>query len=202
MERPHRIDTEAVESIGHVIGMAAVIVGIAGLALSIGLAEDFSLQADNLSDLGDPATDLDWLFNGTIILAGVLSTVFFLTLTGRLPKGSQRLGVGIFAVSGAMLTGIGIFPAGHPLHLPLAGGFFVGVTVGLVAVGYGDRQAGRERRSKISWNLALLHVVAWSFAYVALEGVALPELVGVACFAIWILIVVIQRGRILPNARL
>lgn len=202
MERPRRVDTEAIESIGHVIGIAAVIVGIAGLALSIGLAEDFSLQANNLSDLGDPATALDWLFNGTIILAGVLSTAFFLALTGRLPEGTQRIGVGIFALSGAMLTGVGIFPTGHPLHMPLAGGFFAGVTIGLVVVGYGDRKAGRARRSKISWNLALLHVVAWSFAYVALEGVALPELVGVACYAIWILIVVIQRGRILPNAHL
>lgn len=195
MSEPATGEPDAIESIGHVVGIAAVIVAIAGLALSIGIAEDFSLQDNALSDLGDPGVDAAWLFNGTAVLGGLLATIFFMTLIRRLNNVYQRIGVGLFGLAGVSLIGVGLFPLGQPLHLPASAGFFLCVTIGLIVVGYGDRQMGRERRSKIAWNLALLHIIAWAFAYMALEGVALPELVGVAVYGIWILITVVQRGR-------
>ncbi len=192
-------DPDAIESIGHVLGIAGVIVAIAGLALSIGLAQDFSLQENALSDLGGPDVDAPWIFNATVIIGGVFASIFFLTLIRRLSNRYQQIGVGLFLIASLSLVGVGLFPIDHDLHLGMAFGFFLGITLGLIVVGYGDREVGLERRSKIAWNLALLHIIAWSFAYMALDGVALPELVGVVAYGIWILITIIQRGRILPH---
>lgn len=193
-----RIGLDPVESIGHVIGMAAVVVATAGIALSIALAEGFSLQRQALSDLGAPGAPTAWLFNGTLAVAGILAAAFCASLLGRLRNVYQRAGVAALGVASLSLIAVGAFPTGHALHLPAAAGFFVGVTLGLALVGYGDHVGGRPGRSRIALNLALLHVVAWSFAYLTLPGVALPELVGGVALAIWIVVMVIQRGRGLP----
>lgn len=194
-----RIDADAVESIGHVAGVIAVIVGLAGVGLAIVLADGFSLREQALSELGEPGATTEWLFNGTLLVAGVLAAVFCASLLPKLRQPFQRAGVALLGLAGIALAGIGVFPMGHVLHLPVAVAFFVSLTVGLVVAGYGDREHGRARRSRVSFNLALLHILAWSFAYVTLDGIALPELVGGLIFGVWIVIVVIQRGRELPT---
>lgn len=193
-----KLDDEAVESLGHVAGVIATVVGLAGVALAIVLAEGFSLREQALSELGQAGASTAWLFNGTLVVAGLLATLFCASLVARLGHTFQRAGVALIGLSGLSLAGIGAFPMGHPLHRPLAIAFFVLLTIGLVVTGYGDREFGRPRRSRVSLNLAIMHVLAWSFAYVTLEGVALPELVGGVIFGVWILIVVIQRGRDIP----
>lgn len=199
MEPRLRLDADAVESIGHVAGIVGVIVGLAGVALAIALADGFSLREQALSELGASGADTALLFNGSLVVSGLLAAVFCASLVARLGNPFQRAGVALLAVSAVSLAGIGVFPMGDPLHLPFAVGFFVMLTVGLVVTGYGDREFGRPGRSRVSLNLALLHVVAWSFAYLTLEGIALPELAGGVVFGVWIVIVVIQRGRDLPT---
>lgn len=192
------LDADAVESLGHVAGVIAATVGLAGVALAIGLSGEFSLREQALSELGATGASTAWLFNGTLVLAGFLAMLFCASLIARLRHVFQRAGVGLLGLAAASLVGVGLFPTGNPLHLPFAVGFFVLLTVGLLLTGYGDREADRPRRSRISLNLAVLHLLAWSFGFLTLEGVALPELVGGVIFAVWIIIVVIQRGRALP----
>lgn len=201
MDVMDRLEIDSAESIGHVIGMAAVVIGTAGIILSIALAEGFSLRRQALSDLGAPGVPQAWLFNGTLIVAGALAAIFCASLLDRLPNRYQRSGIGTLLVASVSLVGVGLFSTGHVLHRPASIVFFLGVTLGLALLGYGDHLAGRSGRSRIELNLALLHVLAWSFAVVTLRGVALPELVGGAVFAIWIVVMVIQRGRGLPILR-
>ncbi len=198
MEPRLRLDGDAVESIGHVAGAIAVLVGLSGLALAIVLTEGFSLREQALSELGRPGANTAFLFNGSLVLAGSLAAVFCLSLIAKLNHGAQRAGVGLLALAGIALACVGLFPMGHALHGPVAVGFFLLLTLGLLVTGYGDREFGRPGRSRVSLNLAVLHVLAWSFAFVALEGIALPELVGGVVYALWIVIVIIQRGRDLP----
>lgn len=193
-----RLANVSLEGVGHVIGLAAVIVATAGIALSIGFAESFMLREHALSDLGAPGAETGWLFNGTVILAGVLATLFCLSLYPNLANRFRRLGTGLMAIAGLGAAGVGVFPLGHALHEPVAAVFFIGLTAGLVAFGYGDLERERPRRGQVLLNLALLHLVAWSFAIVTLDGLALPELVGIAAYGIWIILVVIHRGRLLP----
>ncbi|MFP4628470.1 MAG: DUF998 domain-containing protein [Halobacteriales archaeon] len=195
MELRTALDAEAVEALGHVAGIVAAIVGLAGVAMSVVLADGFSPREQALSELGQAGAATAWLFNGSLAVAGTLGAVFAASLLFRLAHPMQRLGVGILGLAALGLAGVGVFPMGEPLHLPAAALFFVGLTVGLVVVGLGDREAGRPMRSRVSLNLAFLHLLAWAFGYATLGGVALPELVGGIVFALWIVIVVIQRGR-------
>ncbi|MFW6448079.1 MAG: DUF998 domain-containing protein [Halobacteriota archaeon] len=199
MEVRPRLDAEAVESLGHVAGVVAALVGLAGVALSVVLAEGFSLREQALSELGQAGADTAWLFNGSVVVAGILGAIFAASILRRLAHPLQRVGVAILGLAALGLAAVGIFPMGHALHLPAALLFFVGLTVGLIVTSIGDRKIDRPRRSRISLNLALLHVLAWAFAFVTLEGIALPELIGGIIFAVWIVIVVIQRGRDLPE---
>lgn len=198
MRQRGQFDLDSVEAVGHVIGMIAVFVGVAGVILSMGLAEDFSVRTGALSDLGDPDRGLSWLFNWSLMLTGALATAFFATLINRFDNRYQRVGTAVLTVASASLLAVGIFPIGHAFHLPVSASFFITLTLGVLISGIGDHQVGRIRRSRVAFNLVLLHVIAWAFAYYALDGVALPELVGALVFAIWIILLVIQRGRDLP----
>lgn len=193
-----RLNLDSAEAIGHVIGMIAVFVGVAGLIISIALATEFSIQQNALSDLGDPARDLAYLFNGTAIVTGLLAAIFFAILTRRLENQYQRIGMAVMVVASISLAGVGVFSIGHVLHVLFAVGFFLGLTLGILITGIGDRQSGRPRRAMVAFNLVVLHLLAWGFGYLTLEGVALPETVGALIFGIWILLLVIQRGRDLP----
>ncbi len=199
MDLRDRLDLDSAEAIGHVIGMIAVFVGVAGLILSIALTTDFSIQDDALSDLGDADQELSWLFNGTVIVAGGLSAIFFTILSNRMNDPYQRAGMVLNAIAGISLLGVGVFPIGHPLHLPVSVLFFIALTLGILVTGYGDRQGARPRRAIVAFNLVLLHVIAWIFGYLMLDGVALPELVGALTFSIWIVLLIIQRGEDLPG---
>lgn len=190
-----RLNHDSAEAIGHVIGMIAVFVGVAGLVLSIALATDFSIQDNALSELGEGDRELAWLFNGTTILAGALAAIFFAILIDRVKNRYQRTGMAIMAIAGVSLAGIGLFPIGHPLHLPVAVIYFVALSLGILMTGYGDRQRDRPLRAMVAFNLVLLHAIAWLFSYLTLEGIALPETVGALIYGIWIILIVIQRGR-------
>lgn len=199
MEVRRRLDLDSVEAVGHVLGVIAVFVGITGLMLSIGLAEGFSVREDALSELGEPGYEFAWLFNVPITIAGVLAAVFFATLIDRVEARLQRAGMAVMSVAGLALGAVGLFPLGHPLHGPVAIGFFIGLTLGMMLTGLGDRQVGRSRRAKVAFNLVGLHLLAWAFGLTMLEGIALPELVGALAYAIWTLLLVVQRGRDLPT---
>lgn len=194
-----RLDLDSVEAIGHVIGMIAVFVGITGLMLSIGLADDFSIQQDALSDLGDPETDLAWLFNVPVIIAGILAAIFYASLIERFDHRYQRVGTAIMGLSGLALAAVGAFPLGHALHVPVAVVFFVGLTVGILVTAVGDRATGKPMRARVAVNLVGLHILAWAFGWWTLEGIALPELVGALVYAIWTVLLIVQRGRDLPT---
>ncbi len=192
------LDNVSIEAIGHVVGLFAVFVGIAGLMLSIGLADGFSITADSLSSLGTPEHGVAFLFNGTMIITGTLATVFFATLINRFSHQAQRIGTTIMMIASISLAAIGVFPTDHVLHVPVAVLFFVGISVGILITAYGDQQAGRHKRARVALNLILLHVVAWIFGVVTLDGIALPELVGALIYAIWVMLLVVQRGRDIP----
>lgn len=194
-----RLDLHSIEAVGHVIGMMAVFTGVAGLIISIGLAVDFSVQQNALSDLGVADGTVAWLFNGTLVVSGALAAVFFGTLVDRFENRYQRIGGVLLALAGLSLLAAGLFPSGHALHLPASVAFFVAITAGILVGGYGDREHGRSRRATIAFNLVLLHVIAWVFGALTLDGSALPALVGGLVYAIWIILLVIQRGRDLPT---
>lgn len=99
---------------------AVAFVAIFGAAL---LAPEFSWRADALSDLGAPGAETAWLFNGGLICAGVLGVPFAASLASSARTRFDRLTAVVLVLTLALLSGVGLFPTGHPLHLPVAAGF-------------------------------------------------------------------------------
>jgi len=120
-----------------ICGLLAVVGIIAFLAITL-LAMNsypgYSIFSNYLSDLGvGPSA---WLFNGGLLLAGLLSiglgAAFFLKL-GNL---AGKLGGALLAVASVALASLGVFTeASEPAHVILASAFFLFSALALFLIG-------------------------------------------------------------------
>lgn len=172
--------------------------GVAGVAVSLGsillatlLSPWFSWTADALSDLGAPGEPTAWLFNGGLIVGGLLGSVFVLRVALAARGAVALAGSAVLLWATGSLVAIGAFPVGHPLHGPASVSFFVALTYGLAADGTATVLAGRPRTGVALTWLGLANATAWLvWALVAAAGsppgVALPEFAGALALAAWV----------------
>ncbi|MFC6786188.1 DUF998 domain-containing protein [Halobaculum halobium] len=103
------------------------------------------------------------------------------------PRFGGRLVAALFGLTALLMAGVGGFPADTALHVPVALGFFLGVTVVLGADGIRRRDTTAGR---LLLAAPVLHVGAW-YGWLAVaslgDGIALPELVGALLLAAWVL---------------
>lgn len=173
------------------VAPAIASVAIFGAAL---LAPEFSWRADALSDLGAPGAETAWLFNGGLICAGVLGVPFAASLASSARTRFDRLTAVVLVLTLALLSGVGLFPTSHPLHLPVAAGFYLLATLTLWLAGTADVLVGEPRFGlAVVWlaNVHLLQWLAWAAGLRLGPGLAIPELVGAALLSVWVL----ARGR-------
>ncbi|PSP80062.1 DUF998 domain-containing protein [Halobacteriales archaeon QS_1_68_20] len=168
------------------VGVAVSAVGIFGSAL---LAPWFSWTGNALSDLGAVGEPTAPLFDGALVLAGLLGLAFLGRVWFAAANAVHRLGAVIMAVAFASMGLVGVFPLPHDLHGPVAVTFFLAFTYGLFVHGSGDALAGAVREGLLSVWLGIAHVTGWLvFAVAPIEGIALPELVGSAALSAWVLV--------------
>ncbi len=166
---------------------AVAAVAIVGAAL---LAPGFSWTGGALSDLGAPAAGTASLFNGGLVIAGVLGLFFAATLTVEARTRLDWLVAAVLVVTLVLLAGVGLFPSGHPYHLPVAAGFYLGATLTLWIDGTAGILADEPRFGLAAiWlaNCQVLQWVAWAAGLRLGPGLAIPETIGAVLFAIWIL---------------
>lgn len=169
-------------------GPCSIAVSAVGILAATLLAPWFSWTGNALSDLGAAGADTAVLFNGTLVVTGILGIPFALFVRRRRSTRSRRAGTALFAASMAMLALVGVFALPSPYHAPVAIAFFLLFTVGILVDGVGAVRAGERFDGRLSIGLAIAHVLAWIvWAVVALEGVALPEMVGTVTIWIWVL---------------
>jgi hypothetical membrane protein len=168
--------------------VAGVIVAGVAIVTAILLAPWFTWTGNALSHLGRPGRASASVFNGGLIVAGALAIVFVL---GQWRRRSNRVaagGIATLAVSVCCLALIGAFPVGHPAHDPVSVAFFVGFTYGLFLTGSGEILAGSTRRGLGTIWVGVAHVTAWAgWVAVGSDGVAIPEAIGAALLAAWVL---------------
>lgn len=170
-------------------GPAAVSVSAVGILGSAALASWvlgswFTWTGHALSDLGATGRVTAPLFNGSLVVGGVLGTAFGVRVWLHARNHWHRLGALLLGVGLLNAALVGVFNLPHPLHGPVAVTFFVTFTLGLFAHGSGDALAGAPRRGVRTIWLAVAHVAAWvALAVVPFDGIALPEFVGV--LALW-----------------
>lgn len=182
MNRPARIGR-----LSAVLAPTVAFVAIVGSTL---LAPEFSWTGDALSDLGAPGAGTAWLFNGGLILAGLLGLPFAAALASMARNRLDRLAVASLVATLGSLAGVGLFPSGHSLHFPVAAGFYLGATLTLWLAGTASALADEVRFGLAAiWlaNCQVLQWIAWAVGLRPGSGLAIPETIGAALFAAWVL---------------
>lgn len=182
---PHR---PATERLARWCGPVSIAVSALGILAATILAPWFSWTGNALSDLGAAGADTAVVFNGTLVVTGVLGIPFALFVFRRRSGPWRRAGTALFAGSMAMLALVGVFALPSPYHAPVAVAFFLLFTLGILLDGVGAVRAGERFDGRLSIGLAIAHVLAWiAWAVVGLQGVALPEMAGTVAIWIWVL---------------
>ena len=170
-------------------GPVGVVVSALGIFLPVLLAPWFSWTGNALSHLGRAGEATAPLFNGGLVVAGLLGLAFAARVWLAAENTLGRLGVVLLALSFANMALVGVFALPHDLHGPVAVAFFLSFTYGLFVHGSGDALAGHRRRGLLSIWLGIAHITGWLlFAAAPFDGIALPELVGSAALATWVLV--------------
>jgi len=179
-------------------GPASIGISAVGILAATLLAPWFSWTGNALSDLGAAGASTALLFNGTLIFSGLLGIPFALLLLTVRDRWVRWIGTLLFGAAMPMLALIGVFALPSSYHGPVAVSFFLLFTIGIFVDGIGAILAGNHVDGALSIGLAVLHVLGWIvWGIVALEGVALPELVGSAAIWVW----VVRRFRELRGFR-
>lgn len=175
-------------------GIAAIVVTFGTMGLAIALSPDFAVSANALSNLGDsghPAgtATTELLFNGGLVLGGLLGMAFGAGLVVLDSHPVERVGAVLFVVTMASMAGVGVFPQDGPYHFEVAAGFYLGFSVATPVYGVGQALAGERRAALFSVvaGVANLLVWVWWVGSVGLThpGLAIPELLGAGLVAAW-----------------
>lgn len=169
-------------------GPLSIAISAVGIPVATLLAPWFFWTDNALSDLGAAGAETALLFNGTLVVTGLLGIPFALLVYRRRTSLWGRLGTLLFALSMPLLALVGVFALPSPYHAPVAIGFFMAFTLGILVDGIGAYRTGDDTDGILSMALASAHVLGWiAWSVVGLEGVALPEMVGTVVIWIWVL---------------
>lgn len=174
-------------------GLLAPVVslGSTGLSTVVAPPAEFTWEAYALSDLGRPGARTFLLFNGGLILGGLLGAAFAWPLWRHSRNLLERVGTVLFAPTVVGLGLVGVFHLPHGLHTPVALLFFIGGPVTQWLYGAGQVLADDARFGTVSILLGVVHVVGWVGWQFAVSGpeawFAVPEMIASLAFGVWAL---------------
>jgi hypothetical membrane protein len=170
-------------------GLAAPVASLGAIFLATLLSPTFSWTESALSNLGAPGEPTAPLFNGGLILGGLLALGFGPALWTASDHPLERAGIALFALTAVSLGLIGVFPLGTPEHFPVAVGFYLLLSLSLWIYGAGEALAGTRARGLATVGLGAVNVAAWVVWTIGgslrRAGLALPEIVGAVVLAGW-----------------
>lgn len=197
------------ERVGAACGFLAPTVALGAIFLATLLAtpETFTWRGRALSHMGELGAETFWVFNGGLVLAGLLGLPFGWLLWRDARNGLERVGVAILAVCVVGLVGVGVFFLEHTewylsvdLHFPAAAAVFLGAPIAKWVYAAGLRRAGDTRAAVLTAGLGLVHPVNWIAWAVVLQVTADPmawfavaEMVAAIAFGLWIAILAVPR---------
>ena len=176
-------------------GVLAPAASLAGIALAITFTPSFTWGSSALSDLGRAGAPVPWLFNGGLILGGLLALPFAWWRWRRAANFLGRLAAIGLAGTGLALAGVGSVPAGRALHLPFAAGFYLLLTYTLFLDGSGRALAGSVARGLAWLWVGIVHFSGWLlWAFSGVGGLAVPETFGALLLSAWLVTSAFERG--------
>jgi len=184
------------------IGFFAPLIALSTIAIAILLSPGFDWFSNALSDLGHyTRTDLGpykllgaIVFNGGLIVTGILMllfTVWFLKWTKDIPT---KIGLIPLLISLTFLIGIGVLSENFPpFHYWVSVGFFLTFPFSMWVIGIGWLRFSSLRWfSVISLVLPFLSVYMWADVMLGTpmwSNVAIPEIVTALSAIIWLWII-------------
>jgi hypothetical membrane protein len=179
------------DRLGRASVVAFPVVSLLAILLATLRSPTFTWTGSALSDLGAPGEPTALLFNGGLVLAGLVALPFVAWLYHRGRNRLERTGAIVLGLSAVLSALVGVFPTGTPLHFPVALGFFVTIPAALWTHAAGAYRAGRSRDAAVGLVCGALDPAAWVvWALVGREvapGLALPEITGVLGLHAWAL---------------
>jgi hypothetical membrane protein len=172
-----------IDSIARDSGLIAPVLVIGTIVAATVVSSEFTWTASALSELGVEDGLPAMLFNGGLVVGGVLALPYAVALRRQ----GTRSVAALFVLALIAMALVGVFQMGHPLHLPVAVGFYLFATATMIADGLARRQ---RRTGRATLVLAVLHLAAWSSWVAGVRpgpGLALPELAGAVAFAVWMI---------------
>jgi len=187
------------QKIARVSGLAAPVVTFGAILLATFLSPTFSWADSALSDLGRAGAGTAPIFNGGLILGGLLALPYVAAVTLAADRLPTRLGTATFGLAAVSMGLVGVFPSGTAYHAPAAISLYLCVTYGLFLYGSGLVRAGTtspaaERGDDTTLGLVAIwlgvgHVTSWLAWAAGLRvgpGLAIPETIGAVVFVAWI----------------
>ena len=193
-------------------GLAAPVVALGAVVLATLVAspETFTWRARALSDMGRYGTRTFLLFNGGLILGGLLGVPFGWRLWLAARNRLERLGVVLLWAASLALIGVGVFFLGHDafyldaeLHGPAALLHFGLAPIAQWLYGSGLVLEGDARLGLVSVWLGIAHPLGWLGWLVFRAGAgdpsawfAVPEFVAAGAFGAWVFALAVDRYRL------
>ncbi len=183
------------------IAAPAVALGAIALATIVAPTETFSWQNEALSEMGRYGAPTFFLFNGGLIVGGLLGLPFVRRCWATSRNAVERLGVVLLAIAVGGLIGVGVFFLEHTaVYFERSVHGFAALSVFGVApfaswvYGSGAALAGDGRLAVASVWFGNVHPLAWLGWLLSLGGrvdtdtwFAVPEFVAAVAFGGWIL---------------
>ncbi|WP_121742386.1 DUF998 domain-containing protein [Natronorubrum halophilum] len=190
-------------------GLAAPVValGVIVLATLIASPETFTWRGRALSDMGRYEARTFLLFNGGLILGGLLGVPFGWRLWLESRNVLERLGVVLLWAATVGLIGIGVFFLGHTefyldtyLHGVAAVLYFGAAPFAQWVYGSGLVLADEQRLGLYSLWLGIVHPLVWLGWLLSRTGTsdptawfAVPEFVAALAFGLWIGLLALEQ---------
>lgn len=191
-------------------GLVAPLVAAVGILTATLADPSFAWATSALSDTGalPDGRSVTWsfvganpqflLFNGGLILTGVLGLPFILTLWSRAENVPHRIGVAAFLIAIVALGLVGVFHLPRPPHGAVAISHYLAATITLWTYGTGSVLAGAVRRGLVTIWLGIGHLLFWLVWAAVLSsgpipGLAIPETVGAAIFGGWVVATALEE---------
>lgn len=183
-------------------GIAAVAVALGSILLATIVAspETFTWRERALSDMGRYGAETFWLFNGGLIVGGVIGAPFLWLLWTSARNRTERVGTVFFGLGLVGMGLVGVFFLEHTewyletdLHLPAAMLTFGSMPIAQLLLGLGAIRAGERDWGRLTVLFGVAHVPVWggwlwyrsTIATLPMAWFAVPEFLAAALFSCW-----------------
>lgn len=174
-----------------VCGILTPIIAFTCICAAMALYPQFSWIDNALSDLGVVEGAVSMIFNGGLMVSGILALAFAIGVQSYLNKSTiGKIGAFLFALDAIALIAIGAFPENTAPHFPASVAFFILFPIAMLFIGVVLTKRDENPMAAFSFLAAIFSIAVWVFQYAVGfgKGVAIPETLTALAVSAWALV--------------